>query len=82
MRDVKSYGIMSAENQKQMLTKLEAQLEPGDKINFAFQGGEPTMAGLSWFQSFTNITKHWNPAITVTYALQTNGTLLDESWCR
>ena len=82
LRDVKSYGIMSAENQKQMLTKLEAQLEPGDKINFAFQGGEPTMAGLSWFQSFTNITKHWNPAITVTYALQTNGTLLDESWCR
>lgn len=82
LRDVKSYGIMSIAHQEQMLRKLETQLAAGDKINFAFQGGEPTMAGLSWFQHFTEITGQWNPAITVTYALQTNGTLLNEEWCQ
>lgn len=82
LRDVKSYGIMSDAKRDEMLQKLEAQLEPGDKINFAFQGGEPTLAGLAWFRGFTELTGRWNPGISVTYALQTNGILLNEEWCQ
>ncbi len=82
LRDVKSYGVMSEEDTIRMLQRIEGQLSPGDGINFAFQGGEPTMAGLNWFQRFTGITEQWDPAIKVTYALQTNGTMIDEAWSR
>lgn len=57
-------------------------LRRGDRINFAFQGGEPTLAGLQWFREFTDITDRWDEGVEVTYALQTNATTLDEDWCR
>ena len=82
LRDVKSYGVMSEEKMGEMLQKLETQLSPGDRITFAFQGGEPTLAGLGWFQRFTETTGLWDPRITISYALQTNATMLDEDWCR
>lgn len=82
MREVKAYGVMSEENTGLMLTRLREQLLPGDRINFAFQGGEPTLAGLSWFQKFTDICGQWDPEIAVTYALQTNAVALDMQWCQ
>jgi uncharacterized protein len=56
-------------------------LDDGDEINFAFQGGEPSIAGLPWFRSFTDTVALWKKNIKVSYAFQTNGLLLDESWC-
>ena len=82
LREVRSYGVMPPEKMREMLEKLEAQLAPGDRLTFAFQGGEPTLAGLPWFQEFTEITGRWDPDITVRYALQTNATLLTDDWCR
>lgn len=82
LRDVKSYGIMPEEKMGKMLQKLETQLSSGDRITFAFQGGEPTLAGLGWFQRFTEITGLWDSRITISYVLQTNATMLDEDWCR
>lgn len=51
LRDVQSYGIMPVETMRAALKKLEGQLSPGDRVTFAFQGGEPTLAGLDWFQT-------------------------------
>lgn len=82
LREVGSYGVMPLEKMREMLEKLETQLAPGDRLTFAFQGGEPTLAGLPWFQEFTAITGRWDPDITVHYALQTNATLLTDDWCR
>lgn len=82
LREVRSYGVMPMEQMRKMLHALELQLSPGDRINFAFQGGEPTLAGLSWFQEFTGITDQWDPGISVSYSLQTNATTLDEDWCK
>jgi uncharacterized protein len=56
-------------------------LEGGDEINFAFQGGEPSIAGLPWFRRFTEVAALRKKKIKVSYAFQTNGLLLDESWC-
>lgn len=82
LRDIKSYGVMPVEQMRQMLRHLEPQLSAGDQITFAFQGGEPTLAGLPWFQEFTGITDRWDPRINVSFALQTNATMLNEDWCR
>lgn len=82
LRDIKSYGVMPVEQMRQMLRHLESQLSAGDQINFTFQGGEPTLAGLPWFQEFSGITDRWNPKINVRFALQTNATMLNEDWCQ
>lgn len=55
---------------------------PIDTISFAWQGGEPTLMGLEWFQNALEIQrKHTRPGQVVENSLQTNGTLLDDAWC-
>jgi len=52
-------------------------------IEFAWQGGEPTMLGLDFFQRAVAIEEKYRPAgKTIRNALQTNGTLLDADWIR
>ncbi|MCL2445426.1 MAG: SPASM domain-containing protein [Oscillospiraceae bacterium] len=48
----------------------------------AFQGGEPTLAGLDFFRQAVNIARQNNPNnCTLTFLLQTNGVFIDQSWC-
>ena len=45
-----------------------------DAVTFAFQGGEPTLAGLAFYQALTGLVKRYNARhLPVQYALQTNG---------
>ena len=49
---------------------------------FAFQGGEPTLAGLAFFEKLVALQERYGrPGQAVSNALQTNALLLDESWC-
>lgn len=49
---------------------------------FAFQGGEPTLAGLPFFRKLVRLQKErGRDGHNVSNALQTNGTLIDEEWC-
>jgi len=51
--------------------------------SFIFQGGEPTLAGLPFFEKLVEFQKQYGRGgQDVSNALQTNGTLLDENWCR
>ncbi|MBF9018301.1 MULTISPECIES: anaerobic sulfatase maturase [unclassified Oceanispirochaeta] len=52
------------------------------EINFAWQGGEPTMAGLDFFRKALKLQKRFNSGKKISNAIQTNGTLLTEEWCR
>ncbi len=48
-------------------------------VSFSFQGGEPLLAGLPFYENFVRITKEFNHFhIPVEFALQTNGTTPDE----
>jgi len=50
---------------------------------FAFQGGEPTLAGLRFFEKLVEFQKQYGRAgQNVSNAFQTNGVLIDEDWCR
>jgi uncharacterized protein len=56
---------------------------PGPRIDFAWQGGEPTLLGLDFFRQVVALQKELLPAgWSCTNAIQTNGTLLDDAWCR
>ncbi len=59
---------------------IEAQ--PVNDINFAWQGGEPTLMGLEFFrQAVRYQQKHKRPGMRITNALQTNAVTLDDDWC-
>ncbi|HVU35406.1 MAG TPA: anaerobic sulfatase maturase [Opitutaceae bacterium] len=54
--------------------------QPGEEVQFAWQGGEPTLAGLEFFQQVVEIQRRYAAGRRVSNALQTNGTLLDDAW--
>ncbi|MDE2750045.1 MAG: anaerobic sulfatase maturase [Chloroflexota bacterium] len=51
-------------------------------INFAWQGGEPTLMGVEFFrQAVRYQQKYRRPHMRITNALQTNAVTLDDEWC-
>lgn len=80
VREIKSYGIMSRSVIKKALAEIDGTLSDGDVVNFAFQGGEPSVAGLDWFEFFVNETKKFKTKIKLGFSFQTNGTFIDENW--
>ena len=75
-------GMLSLERMEQVIA---AAMEYAEGIcSFAFQGGEPTLAGLDFFRDLSEyVSGHPNPKrVRVHYAVQTNGYALDEDWAR
>ena len=58
---------------------IEGQEVP--EVSFAWQGGEPTLMGLDFFKRIVGYQQKYANGKTVTNAMQTNGTLLDDEWC-
>ncbi len=58
---------------------IEAHRVP--EVQLAWQGGEPTLMGLPFFRRAVALAESYRrPGMTIHYALQTNGTLLDDEW--
>lgn len=79
-REIRSYGKMSLDT---MHTIVDKAMEYGDyECTIAFQGGEPTLAGLDFYRDLVAyVTAHENPKkLKIHYALQTNGYLINEEW--
>ena len=49
-------------------------------VSFVWQGGEPTLMGLPFFQRAIDLQRRYGNGKSVSNALQTNGLLLDGSW--
>jgi uncharacterized protein len=80
-RSIKSMGLMSQETAEKLIRSAYEAVEPGGEISFAFQGGEPTLAGLNFYKKFMEAEeKYARPGIRVSHAIQTNGIVLDEEW--
>ena len=60
---------------------LESQAS--NEVIVGWQGGEPTLMGLPFFErSVELVEKYKKPGQQVSYTIQTNGTKLDDRWCR
>jgi uncharacterized protein len=57
---------------------IKAQDVP--EVNFAWQGGEPTLMGLDFFRRAMALQQQYADGKTITNAFQTNGILLDDEW--
>ncbi len=60
---------------------IESQQVP--EVVFAWQGGEPTLMGLEFFEKAVELQKKYRkPSMRIQNSIQTNGTTLDDDWCR
>lgn len=60
---------------------IEAQRVP--EVTFGWQGGEPTLMGVDFFRRAVAYQQQYaRPGMRIINAFQTNGTLLDDEWCR
>lgn len=80
-RSVPSYGLMSEEVLRAVLTRV---LEYADgECTIAFQGGEPTCAGLPFFRRVVELEQKLNhKEVAIHNAIQTNGYVIDDEWAQ
>ncbi|NJD55644.1 MAG: anaerobic sulfatase maturase [Nitrospirae bacterium] len=55
--------------------------QPTPVVEFVWQGGEPTLLGIDFFERAVELQKPFAAQKTITNSLQTNGTLLTDEWC-
>lgn len=74
-----NFGIMTEEILENTIQK--ALSSEAESVSFAFQGGEPTLAGIGFFEKVIAFEKkHNTKGIPIYNAIQTNGTLIDTKW--
>ncbi len=79
-RSKSCYGMMTEDTLKNVIRKTMAQAD--DIVSIAFQGGEPTLRGLEFYKKVVCLEHEYSRSgIVVQNSLQTNGYLIDESWC-
>ena len=78
-RQVGNYGMMTEATAEKLIEAVFAY--DASAVSFIFQGGEPTLAGLSFFRRFLALETQYNlRALPVYHAIQTNGLLVDDEW--
>lgn len=76
-----SYGFMEEETLKNIIRKTMINAE--GSVQYAFQGGEPSLRGIDFFKKAVEFQKKYNrKGLKVHNAFQTNGFAIDEEWCR
>jgi uncharacterized protein len=57
--------------------------QPVPEVTFGWQGGEPTLMGIEFFERAVKLQSKYAPAgMRVLNTMQTNGMHLDDDWCR
>lgn len=80
-REEYSKGFMKEETLETLVREAIAYAD--GSLTFAFQGGEPTLAGLDFFQKAVELQqKYNNKKLKIENTIQTNGLLIDEKWAR
>lgn len=74
-------GRMSEQTASLLIAEAYRAVDAGGAVSFAFQGGEPTVAGLGFFRSFVRQARQQCPkGVRISFSIQTNALLLNEEW--
>lgn len=80
-REQENYGIMSLSTLETVIKT--AITSASGSCSFAFQGGEPTLAGLDFFKKVVELEKKYNTErLKISNALQTNGYAMTKEWAQ
>jgi len=60
--------------------KQYIESQPTNSVHFTWQGGEPTLLGVPYFEEIIRLQEKHTGDKQITNAIQTNGVLLDEKW--
>ena len=60
----------------------QAMKQSESQISFIWQGGEPTLMGLEFYQKCVDFQQHFGRGQAVGNGLQTNGLLINDEWIR
>lgn len=78
-RQTPYYGKMNEETLDMLVRKVFLYAEKS--ASFAFQGGEPTLAGIAFYEKLIELQEKYNvKGIRVFNSIQTNGYELDRAW--
>lgn len=80
-RETYCYDVLSDETIENIVNKTVGYFKEPAQISFAFQGGEPTCAGIEVFKKFINKVNEVKKDVhDIHYSIQTNGTLINDEW--
>jgi len=71
---------MSEKTLEEMTRQIMAQSQ--HQVSIGWQGGEPTLMGLSFFEKAVNFQQKYGRGHTVGNGFQTNGLLIDKEWAK
>ena len=77
--DAENYRMSDEVLETYIRKYIQSQNTP--EIQFAWQGGEPTLMGLDFFRKVTALQRRAVGGRPVHNSFQTNGTNLDDEWC-
>jgi len=73
-------SLMSEQTLETLLQTLRRALTPSGRVTLCFQGGEPMLAGIPFFELVVERCRANN--LPADFTIQTNGLAIDENWCR
>lgn len=82
-REKNHKSVMDINTAENLIKKMFDFCGENSALTFMFQGGEPLIAGLEFFEKFTQAAERLKTeGSIINYSLQTNGTLITEEFCK
>ena len=78
--NLKNFGMKEDVLEKFTHDFIAAQ--PGERVEFIWHGGEPTLLGVDYFRKAIEFQKKYSLGKEIVNVLQTNGTRIDDEWAR
>lgn len=74
--------FLMSDEMLELYIKRYFEAQTSDDVNFTWHGGETLIRPLSFYKKAVELQKKYGGKRRVLNCLQTNGTLLNEEWCR
>ncbi len=79
--DKASYAWQMNEQTLELYIRQQIEAQDNKEVVISWQGGEPTLMGLDFFQRAVALSHQYAGDKNITHTLQTNGLLLNDEWC-